>query len=163
MNSEKSFISSFLKNWAPVILWSGFIFYFSTDSFSSSNTASVFRALLLWIIPGAPEPLQEGLHELVRKSGHWAEYFVLSAFLLRAINRDKFDRWRGQSVGWTLVWTFLYALGDEWHQAFVPSRSASLGDVFIDFFGGMCGALWMYFRHERSRRRKRKKIQVEKT
>jgi VanZ family protein len=39
---------------------------------------------------------------------------------------------------------FLYALSDELHQVFVPSRTPSLADVTIDSFAGICGILWTY-------------------
>ncbi|MGN6720013.1 MAG: VanZ family protein, partial [Candidatus Binatia bacterium] len=32
---------------------------------------------------------------------------------------------------------------DEWHQSFVPSRTASVIDVLIDTFGGICG-IWTF-------------------
>jgi VanZ family protein len=44
-----------------------------------------------------------------------------------------------------LVFILLYAIGDEFHQSFVPSRTASLGDVTIDVLGGICGVVWMYW------------------
>ena len=42
----------------------------------------------------------------------------------------------------TIAIATLYAASDEWHQSFVPSRSASIVDVLIDCVGAMCGAFW---------------------
>jgi VanZ family protein len=51
----------------------------------------------------------------------------------------------------TMALVILYAFSDEFHQSYVPSRSASIGDVTIDSCGGLCGALWMnlYLTHSR--------------
>jgi VanZ family protein len=37
--------------------------------------------------------------------------------------------------------TLLYAVSDEWHQFFVPSRTPSVIDVLIDTIGGICGVV----------------------
>jgi VanZ family protein len=43
-----------------------------------------------------------------------------------------------------LVW----AATDEFHQSWVPSRTASIVDVMIDGFGGLLGTFWMYLRQK---------------
>jgi VanZ family protein len=43
----------------------------------------------------------------------------------------------------TVAFIIVYALSDEFHQLFVPSRTASFGDVMIDVLGGICGIFWM--------------------
>ena len=35
----------------------------------------------------------------------------------------------------------LYAMTDEMHQLFVKGRSAKIGDVFVDMFGGLVAAV----------------------
>jgi VanZ family protein len=45
-----------------------------------------------------------------------------------------------------VVFATFYAASDEWHQSFVPSRTASLADVTIDSVGAICGALWFSVR-----------------
>lgn len=47
----------------------------------------------------------------------------------------------GRPLGaWTLIFLgALYALTDEWHQAFVPGRTASAGDWIADVVGVMLG------------------------
>jgi hypothetical protein len=37
------------------------------------------------------------------------------------------------------IFVLVYAIGDEFHQSFIPSRTASFGDVMINMFGGVCG------------------------
>ena len=45
-------------------------------------------------------------------------------------------------VAWSVTFVVLYAVSDEFHQAFVPSRTAHINDLLIDVLGGICGTLW---------------------
>jgi len=42
---------------------------------------------------------------------------------------------------------FLYAISDEVHQAFVPTRQASTADVLIDTLGGGAGLVLIWVTH----------------
>jgi len=140
---------SFLKSWGLVIVWAIVIFSFSTNRFSFSNTDRIIRPLVRWIFPHASLELQESIHFLVRKSGHWTEYFIFSLLLLRAFRDQKRNEWQGGSAIWTLILVLFYALSDELHQAFVPSRSAHFSDSMLDFLGGSCAVFWKYLRRNR--------------
>jgi VanZ family protein len=133
-----------VRNWLPVVAWAGLIFYFSTDQFSSLNTGEIFGFLLSWLFPEMPEKI-EPVHGTMRKLGHWGEYFVLSVLFLRALQNETGEKWKLRHAIFALVFILLYALGDEFHQSFIPSRTASLGDVTIDVLGGICGVVWMYW------------------
>lgn len=141
-------MSRFLNNWLPVILWAGLIYFFSTEQFSYGRTESWFGALLNWLYPGIPADFEDSIHQLARKLGHWSEYFVFALLLLRAMRRGKVDAWEWRRAASTLILIFLYAVIDEWHQSFIPSRGPSLSDVVLDFFGGLCGVLWFYTRQK---------------
>ncbi len=134
----------FLKYWSPVILWCAFIFYCSTDTFSASNTSLFFKPVMLWLFPGASPKLVQEAHWLVRKLGHISNYVVLSFLLMRALRGEKREKWEWRWAFWALVTVGIYALSDEFHQAFVPSRGPSLSDVLIDFFGGICSVFSLY-------------------
>jgi VanZ family protein len=41
-----------------------------------------------------------------------------------------------------------YAATDEWHQSFVPSRTADLGDVLIDSTGAAIGLMLVFLWHK---------------
>jgi VanZ family protein len=134
---------SFVKWWLPVILWAVLISLFSTNEFSSANTSRVIDPIILWFMPHASIQLQEMLHHTLRKLGHLSEYFILSLLLLRAFQGDR--TWKlvqARWVVWTLLLVLLYALADEWHQSFVPSRTSSLADCMINFLGGVCAVGW---------------------
>jgi VanZ family protein len=133
-----------LRYWAPAVVWAAAIFSFSTDSFSSAHTQGIIFTILQWLLPEASATTLDLLHELIRKCGHFAEYFVLGLLLLRAI--------RGPSRGWTLRWATLafviaaaYAGLDEFHQLFVPSREATPWDSVLDATGAAAAqfAIWV--------------------
>ena len=129
-----------------MILWAMLISLFSTDEFSSSNTSRFIGPLILWAIPNASSELQETIHHAVRKLGHWSEYFILAWLVLRGFEGEHRRMLRPRWMVWTLVLILLYALGDEFHQSFVPSRTACLADSMINFFGGFCAVSWKYLR-----------------
>jgi VanZ family protein len=129
-----------IKNWLPVCVWAGLIFYFSTDHFSSDQTGALFGFFFSWI----PAEALALLHGAVRKLGHWTAYFVLAVLTMRALRLETGKTWALRHAGLTLLFIFFYALSDEWHQSFVASRTASLADVLIDLVGGICGILWTY-------------------
>jgi VanZ family protein len=138
------------KNWLPVIAWAGVIFYFSTEHFSSFNTFKMLADLMWWIFPAAPGEQIESANLLTRKMGHWSEYFVLCLLFWRAYRNGSNKIWQAHWATWSLSWVLLYAVSDEVHQAFVPSRTAAVGDVLLDFFGGVCAVLWIYARKART-------------
>jgi len=86
------------------------------------------------------------LHGLLRKLGHGAEYFILASLLGTAYK----TQWPKQSAQsrctHVVLLAALYAISDEWHQSFVPSRSANAVDVAIDTCGAICGAFWTRYR-----------------
>jgi VanZ family protein len=140
---------SVLQRWIPVILWAGLIFYFSTENFSFSNTEGFFSAWLDWLWPGiAPADLAQ-FHPLLRKVGHWFEYFILAILLMRAQRRANEPKLATEVIRRTLGLVLAYAASDEYHQSWVPERTASVVDVAIDTFGGLCGVFWLCLRDKR--------------
>jgi VanZ family protein len=76
---------------------------------------------------------------VIRKCGHLAEYGVLAVLCWRAVRRrpgSAASGWRGRDAFLAVGLAVLYAVSDEVHQAFVPSRTATPWDVVID----ACGA-----------------------
>jgi VanZ family protein len=132
-----------VKYWLPVCAWAGLIFFFSTDHFSFDHTAQIFGFVFSWLLPAIPTEDIAPVHGAMRKLGHWSEYFVLAVLVLRALRNETGKKWELRDAALTLVFILVYALSDEWHQTFVPSRTASFGDVMIDVLGGICGIFWM--------------------
>ena len=123
--------------YGPLLLWLLFISFASTSGFSAANTSQIFRPLLLWLFPTLSESRLETLHFFVRKMGHFTEYAVLGFFAWRAFvtSSNEFIQRRWFQLGSGLV--VIYALLDEFHQRFEPSRTASIYDSGIDVVGGL--------------------------
>lgn len=132
-------------HWLPVAAWASLIFFFSTEYFSSDSTAGVFGSLFYSFFSGISAEAIEIIHGVIRKVGHWTEYGILSMLLLWALKNDSDRLWEWRHACWTLFFVLIYAISDELHQSFVPSRTATVGDVLIDVFGGICGTLWTYW------------------
>ena len=140
-------MSSFLKYWVPPLLWASLVSIFSSDSFSSDNTSPLFLPLFQWLLPHATPERIQSFHYLIRKLGHFTEFFVLAMLLYRALRGGRGMHWQWRVAAWTLSLVLMYAVADEVHQRFVPSRSGAWGDSLLDFFGGCCAVALLYVRY----------------
>jgi VanZ family protein len=68
---------------------------------------------------------------VLRKLAHIVEYFVLTTLLVRALHRSAVTA----AIPGAMVLALAYAVSDEWHQSFVPGRTATPRDVAIDGIG----------------------------
>jgi VanZ family protein len=142
--------SAMIVNWAPVILWMMVIFILSTELFSSANTTPFLAPLLADLLPDVFAARIEVIVLLIRKLGHWSEYFILAVLLMRALDAELSTRSEKRRLLWSIGLATFYAASDEIHQAFVPSRTASPVDVMIDSFGAIFGTLWFHLRNRRN-------------
>ncbi len=147
-----------LRRWWPALVWAVAISMFSTGAFTSEHTSRVIIPVLHWMFPNASMDTLLLVHHYIRKSAHFTEYFILSLLLLRGIRGEN----RGTRLAWALMAIALvacYASLDEFHQSFVPGRTAAVGDVMIDTSGGIAAqaiaalvTLWGHVREERRER-----------
>ena len=134
-----------VEYWIPIIVWLVLMFFFSTDMMSSSETSRFVVPFLKFFFPGITPSGINLWHGVIRKLAHIAEYFVLATFVYRAL---KFERPNLIDAKLrTIVFIALAALLDEFHQSFVPSRTATIIDVGYDCLGGVW-ALWMIAAYE---------------
>ena len=138
----------FLKYWLPVLVWLGLIFIGSTDLMSAEHTSRIIGPILRWFNPGISGQKIMQVQFFVRKVGHVSEYAILAMLLWRGLRRG--TRWqmamstlrlRSELVLFIAV-SFLcaiFAASDEFHQSFVPTRTASPVDVVIDIIGALIG------------------------
>ncbi|MBA3765495.1 MAG: VanZ family protein [Acidobacteria bacterium] len=139
--------------YAPLIVWMTLIFLFSTGGMSASNTSRIVRPLLLWLFPDISEERLNLAHFIVRKTAHFAEYAILALLAARAFISSSSKSLRRRWLIAALMLVVVYALSDEYHQTFVPTRTGSIYDSFIDMSGGVTAllllTLWRRRKEER--------------
>jgi len=106
-----------LHDWFPVLLYCLIIFF-------QSSYPSLART------PDLP---------YMDKLLHLAGYALLGMLFLRGFRHSRFNDHAGFIKLASIVLTGMYGATDEWHQHFVPYRSAELWDVFFDFAGAFLG------------------------
>jgi len=123
--------------YGPLLLWMVFISVASTSEFSALNTSTVVRPLILWFFPNLDETQVASIHFLIRKIAHFTEYAVFAFLAKRAFvtSPNAFIQRYWFQLGLFLI--VIYSMLDEFHQSFVPSRTASIYDCAIDVFGGL--------------------------
>lgn len=113
-----------------------------------------------WLIPDISDATIDLLRFPIRKAGHLTEYAVLAGLVFSAL-QGTFDPrrwvWQPRWVCLTLGICAGYAMSDEWHQSWEPTRQASPVDVGIDVTGATLGlvCLWWLGRWWAARRRRR--------
>ena len=118
----------------PPVVWMVIISGLSTDSFSADQTSRFILPFLHWLLPSATPETLALIHGGIRKAAHLTEYGILALLWYRALRRV--------GAGWQIragliALTIAAAFGglDEFHQAWVPSRTASIVDVGWDILG----------------------------
>ena len=148
----------------------GVIFYSSSQPYSKQNIQPLISEKL-----DLPEPLVSllskveftyagqmisvetkgipGLIEFfIRKGAHFSIYFVLAIAVASVIHL-----WMKKKplklASLTVLFVFLYACSDEWHQSFTGERTPLFQDVMIDTVGGICGvAIFLWWSRRRARK-----------
>jgi cytochrome b len=136
-----------LKTWIAAILWLILITLESSSLGSAANTSRFLYPLLHFLI--GLDPIRFLIwHVYIRKTGHFVGYFMLSLLLFRA--------WRAtlaqsRAFAWSIAWagialsmTALVASLDEWHQSYLPSRTGTVEDVFLDSFAALSAQFVIY-------------------
>jgi VanZ family protein len=106
--------------WLPTLAWMALIFYLSAQ-------------------PDLPHPTRGWAELFVSSAAHMVTFAVLAVLWLRTLGGHP----RARLLA--LILTFLYAISDEVHQAFVPGRTPDLLDLLCDGAGAMI-ALWVWTR-----------------
>jgi VanZ family protein len=115
--------------WAPAILWMGVIFAFSQHANIETGLSCDFT---------------------VKKNAHFFEYGLLAAAFYHALG-GSWRRYRAVIAHKAWALATLYAVSDEFHQWFVPTRTATPRDVVIDSLGAAVGLMaWRLFLRHRS-------------
>jgi len=139
-----------LSRYLPLLFWIAFISFASSGSFSASNTSLIVGPLLHWLFPNASPETLDAVHGIVRKIAHFLEYALLGVLAARAFRGSPKAAVRGHWLFICVALIVVYALVDEYHQSFVPSRTASIYDSFIDMAGGLTAVLVVAWRSRRN-------------
>ena len=121
---------------AAVICTVAFIFYNSSQVAEISGQYSkYFTALVNKALTYTPWDIVLTEYQ-VRKLAHMAEFAALGFFLTFCLR--VYTKRLIAFCAWPLLFGLFIAVCDEFLQKFVPGRSSSIKDIFIDFIG-VCG------------------------
>jgi VanZ family protein len=113
MTPDQSFKNRALA-WLPSLAWAGLIFLLS------AQPGDAFPKLIL--------------DKLISTASHFTVYAILMTLLVMALHRGSgMSATRARLSAFVLV--AVYALSDEYHQSFVPGRTATLFDWLADVAG----------------------------
>lgn len=150
---------------AAVICTIAFIFYNSAQVAEVSGEYSqYFTDLINKLLSHTPVDIVLSEYQ-VRKLAHMAEFAALGFFLTFCLR--VYTKRLIAFCAWPLLFGLFIAVCDEFLQRFVPGRSSSIKDIFIDFTG-VCGGtavaicivfavsfvLWLFWGRKRNRMRK---------
>lgn len=125
------------------------IFYFSNQiADDSGRQSSRVVGIILKLIPfinDRQEPdrtmiIETILTPIVRKMAHFSIYAMLGILTMNYMDTIEGKKTSKKAI-YALMFCFLYAMTDEFHQYFIPGRSAEIRDVLIDSSGALMGIL----------------------
>jgi VanZ family protein len=110
-----------LKYWAPVVLWMGVIFIFS--SYPTVKTSEV-----LW------------KEFFIKKSAHIIEFGILALLIFRAL-RNTYNLSQKNTNLISILLASLYGVTDEYHQSYTSGREPTVRDALFDFVGSFLAVI----------------------
>ena len=138
----------FVSHYLPLVAWLVFISFASSDNLNAGNTSRIIGPLILWLFPNTSLETLAVVNVITRKIAHFTEYAILGFLAARAFRTSPHpaikQRWFWICVALVVV----YALLDEYHQSFVPSRTASIYDSLIDMAGGLTVLIFIRSRQD---------------
>lgn len=127
-----------IVSWIFLLGWMVLIFYMSNQPADISNSQSEF-VIMIFNYMGIE--LNDYFGELaslvVRKGAHFTEYLILFFFSYN-LSKIYFEK---RNKLYSIMFVFLYAISDEFHQYFIPGREMKFLDVMIDTCGGIFGSI----------------------
>lgn len=112
--------------WLPLVAWMGLIFCLSAQ-------------------PDFPHPEVDWLEGLIGIGAHMFLFGVLAVLWARSLQGQR------RTLLLAFLLTMLYALLDEFHQSFVPGRTADPLDLVYDGLGAALAlGAWAWLQHRRA-------------
>jgi VanZ family protein len=151
----------FWHYWLPVLVMLTLIKLESTDTMSGAHTGRFLAQMMLWIGVPLYDQQLELLNMVVRKSGHMMGYGLLCMSWLLLLRGNYWLRHEYQlclagiiqvrRLWWRPVWgllavlfTFVVASADEFHQMSIPSRTGCWSDVVLDTSAALIAAILIW-------------------
>ena len=97
----------------------------------------VYMAVIFFVSSLHEAPLPEGMSD---KSAHWLGYTGFGVTIVRALAGGLGRRIAVRTAILAVLIAVAYGVSDEFHQMFVPGRSAELADLGADARGAIAGA-----------------------
>ena len=76
---------------------------------------------------------------IIRKLAHFSIYALVGILIMAFVSTYKLLLWKKLVI--SIMVGLTYAISDEYHQSFVPGRSAEIRDVLIDVSGVIVGII----------------------
>lgn len=113
-------------------------------SHESADGSSARSSVLVDLLGGLGlDRATDQLTFMVRKLAHLSAYALLGGLFIWALDYRRLGTRNAAAIG--VVLSFVFAVTDEIHQAYVPGRSGEVGDVLIDTLGATIGAVLAYY------------------
>lgn len=125
------------------------IFQFSSENSTASTTRSkgVMRKLIN-IFPytrnlseKTKNKIVDRAQPIIRKLAHFSIYMLVGILIMSFVSTYKLLLWKKFSI--SIIVGLIYAISDEYHQSFVPGRSAEIRDIVIDTVGVIVGIIFV--------------------
>lgn len=144
------------KTWFPFILIGGLILFFSSQPYSKQSLIPLLEDIgvkerIIDAFSGisfhysgkkisiAALGVNHFIEFFIRKAAHFSIFFLLGFFMLRALSKT--CKKALTCIICTLIFIWVYAGLDEWHQSITGGRTPLVEDAMLDILGGMTGIL----------------------
>lgn len=111
--------ASIIKSWLTVVACMGFIFFVSSQPQKDIPPLFSFQDVIY----------------------HTLAYLILALYFSRALKNTNPNIPALNLIIFTIIFGIVYGISDEFHQSFVPGRSVSGFDLFIDGIGSTAGGI----------------------
>ena len=118
--------------WGMLLLWMFIIFQASAQT--QLDSPGLFETFIGANYPKVVEFLSQN-DFWIRKVGHAVVYFILTLLAYWAFSRYSPYYVSGRPLPWSVAFSIVYAISDEYHQSLVPGRYGVYTDVIIDSVG----------------------------
>ena len=123
------------------------IFQFSNENAEKSGSRSMqVMRKIIDIFPytknlsiSTKEKIVERAQPIIRKIAHFSIYTLVGILIMAFVSTYKLLLWKKLAI--SIMVGLIYAISDEYHQSFIPGRSAEIRDVLIDLSGVIFGII----------------------